>query len=283
MSTAIQCPLIMRHGASCRAFAIGLLLAAALSLLPLLNGSAYPPAPVAFFDSSETEAVSFIDGGTDVPSLAPAFAPAVQASADEEAAPLFGMDTEPLLGGNVLVKWSRARLEIARELDAANQCRANGDCPAAAQRLIDLSQQGMGRTGRARVGLINRAVDLAIGPVSDEAQWGVPDHWSAPFETLRTGRGDCEDYAIVKYAALVEAGISKDDVKIVILKKTFPNEDHAVVAVHVDSQWLILDNRTLTLVRDMDLTRAVPELVLDQEGVKRFVRTGHSHGTTKAT
>jgi predicted transglutaminase-like cysteine proteinase len=269
----------MRHGSLCRMFAMGLLLAAALPLLPLLDSSARPPVPVALFDSSETEAVSFIDDGGNVTS----FAPAIQAKADDQAAPLFGMDTEPLLAGNVLVKWSRARLEIARELDAVNQCRATGDCPAAARMLIDLGRQGMGRTGRARVGLINRAVDLAIGPVSDEAQWGVPDHWSTPFETIRSGRGDCEDYAIVKYAALVDAGISKDDVKIVILKKVFPNENHAVVAVRVDGQWLILDNRTLTLVRDMDLTRAVPELVLDHEGVKRFVRTGRSHGITKAT
>jgi hypothetical protein len=40
------------------------------------------------------------------------------------------------------------------------------------------------RSGRARVGLINRAADLAISPVSDERQWGVADHWSDPFETL---------------------------------------------------------------------------------------------------
>jgi predicted transglutaminase-like cysteine proteinase len=273
---------MMRHGAPCRAFAMRLL-AATLSLLPVLNSSADLPASIALFDSSETEAVSFIDDGTDVASPVPTFAPAIQAKADDQAAPLFGMDTEPLLGGNMLVKWSRTRLEISRELDAVDRCRANGDCPAAAQRLIDLSQQGMGRTDRARVGLINRAVDLAIVPVSDEAQWGVPDHWSAPFETIRSGRGDCEDYAIVKYAALLEAGISKDDVKIVILKNAFPNEDHAVVAVRVDGQWLILDNRTLTLVRDIHLIRAVPELVLDHEGVKRFVRTGHSHGTTRAT
>jgi len=60
--------------------------------------------------------------------------------------------------------------------------------------------------GLARVGLINRAVDLAITPTSDEAQWGVVDHWSPPFETLQTHRGDCEDYAIVKYVALLQAG-----------------------------------------------------------------------------
>lgn len=126
------------------------------------------------------------------------------------------------------------------------------------------------------MGLINRAADLAISPVSDEMQWGVADHWSDPFETLLSNHGDCEDYAILKYTALLEAGIPKDDVKIVILKNFFPNEKHAAVATRVDGQWLILDNRTLTLVRDTDVTRAIPEFVLDHEGVKRFNRASQS-------
>jgi hypothetical protein len=95
-------------------------------------------------------------------------------------------------------------------------------------------------------------------------------------ETLLSNRGDCEDYAILKYAALLLAGIPKDDVKIVILKNFFPNENHAVVATRVDGQWLILDNRTLTLVRDTDVTRATPEFVLDHEGIKRFNRASQS-------
>jgi predicted transglutaminase-like cysteine proteinase len=57
---------------------------------------------------------------------------------------------------------------------------------------------------------------FAITPTSDEAPWGVADHWSPPFEILQTHRGDCEDYAIVKYVALLQAGLSHDDVKIVI-------------------------------------------------------------------
>ena len=134
-----------------------------------------------------------------------------------------------------------------------------------------MSLEGADRSGRARVGLLNRAVDLAISPVSDEIQWGVSDHWSDPFETLHANSGDCEDYAIVKYAALLLAGVSKDAVKIVVLRNRLPNEDHAVVAVRVDSQWLILDNRTLTLVRDIDVRRAIPEFVLDDQGVSRFV------------
>jgi predicted transglutaminase-like cysteine proteinase len=253
-----------RQGAGYWALGLGLLLAAAVALLSPPGSLTYPVDPNAPFNSAGIEAVSFISS----PAMAEQEQPVGN---DERAAPLFGMDTVPLFGGDVLEKWSRARAEIAQELEAVARCRANQPCPPAAQKLIDLSSEGAGRSGRAKVGLINRAVDLAIGPTSDEAQWGVADHWSAPFETIRTGRGDCEDYAIVKYAALLEAGIPSDDIKIVILKNAFPAEDHAVLAARVDGEWLILDNRTLMLVRDMDMTRAVPQLVLDQEGVRRFV------------
>jgi predicted transglutaminase-like cysteine proteinase len=189
------------------------------------------------------------------------------------------MQTEPSTVSTVSEKWNHARAEIARELDIVAQCHGNGACPADARRLIDLSAVGAGHSRRAKIGLINRAVDLAISPVSDDAQWGVADRWSAPFETLRSSRGDCEDYAIVKYLALLEAGIPRDDLKIVILRNAFPREDHAVVAVRVDEQWLILDNRTLTLVRDIDLTRATPEYLLDQAGARRFVSRGRNRAS----
>jgi predicted transglutaminase-like cysteine proteinase len=180
------------------------------------------------------------------------------------------VETEPVDAGELSEKWQRVEAAMAQDFAVVAQCHANGTCPVAAQRLIDISAEGAGRSVRVRVGLINRAADLAISPVSDKVQWGVADHWSGPFETLLSNRGDCEDYAILKYAALLEAGIPRDDVKIVILKNFFPNEVHAAVATHVDGQWLILDNRTLTVVRDTDVTRAVPEFVLDHEGVKRF-------------
>jgi Bacterial transglutaminase-like cysteine proteinase BTLCP len=129
------------------------------------------------------------------------------------------------------------------------------------------------RGGVATVSSTPRNQPFAITPVSDEAQWGVPDRWSGPLETLRSRQGDCEDYAILKYVALLEAGISKEDLKIVILKNRLPNEDHAAVAARADGQWLILDNRTLTLVRDVDVARAIPIFVLDDDGVRRFARS----------
>jgi predicted transglutaminase-like cysteine proteinase len=260
----------MRHGGSFWAvFAsawAGVLLAGAVYTLepPGLATDSAPP--VTLLAANEFEAVSFIEDGTNAVT-APSRPPAHN---DGQAAPLFGMETEPVATGELPEKWHRVEAAMAQEFAVVAQCHANGACPVAAQRLIDISAEGAGRSGRARVGLINRAADLAISPVSDEMQWGVADHWSDPFETLRSSRGDCEDYAILKYAALLEAGIPKDDVRIVILKTLFPNEIHAAVATRVDGQWLILDNRTLTLVRDTDVTRAIPELVLDHEGVKRF-------------
>jgi predicted transglutaminase-like cysteine proteinase len=189
---------------------------------------------------------------------------------DEEPARLFGMDTEPVTDGALLDKWLRVENRIVNDIEVVAQCQAGKPCPAPAQKLIDLVQEGSGRSGRARVGVINRVVDLVISPMSDETQWGVSDHWSNPFETLQSSSGDCEDYAIVKYAALL-AGLPKEAGKSVVLRNRVPNEDHAVVAVMVDHQWLILDNRTLTLVRDSDVMRAIPESVLDDQGVRRFV------------
>jgi len=225
----------------------------------------YAP-PIISLTANEFEAVSFIEEGTNA-ATTPSEPPA---RTDEQAAQLFGLETEPVATGDLPEKWHHVEVAMAQDFAVVAQCHAIGTCPVAAQKLIDISAKGAGRSGRARVGLINRAADLAISPVSDEMQWGVADHWSDPFETLLSNHGDCEDYAILKYAALLEAGISRDDVKIVILKNFFPNETHAVVAARVDGQWLILDNRTLTLVRDTDVTRAIPEFVLDHEGVNRF-------------
>jgi predicted transglutaminase-like cysteine proteinase len=255
-----------------RLFAIvawtGILLVGAVSgFEPLLSPSYSTPASFVSADYQGT--TPFTEDRTNkgkVSSL-----PDPSSREEEKSAQLFSMETKAVTAGGVWDKWRRVKVDIGRDLEIVARCQANEPCPAPARKLIGLSIEGAGRIGRARVGLINRAVDLAITPVSDEVQWGVPDRWSAPFETLQSGRGDCEDYAIVKYLALLEAGISKDDVKIVILKNFFPNEDHAVVAVRVDGQWLIMDNRTLSLVRDVDLTRAIPEFVLDQGGVRRFV------------
>lgn len=215
---------------------------------------------------------------------APAYGPTEQTLRTEHrsARPLFGMDTEPEFAG-LASKWREAMLRIGKEEKELADCRRRKPCSEPALDLLKIIAVGEGHLGRARVGLINRAVNLAIIARADEVQWSVEDYWNSPFETLGTRRGDCEDYAIVKYVALREAGLSSEDVKIVILRNPFPNEYHAVAAVRVNEEWLILDNRSLTLVRDT-MIRATPEFLFDEDGMHRFVSPRHAlAGSTHLT
>jgi predicted transglutaminase-like cysteine proteinase len=184
----------------------------------------------------------------------------------------FGLETLPVAGGPIVDKWNGVTAAIASDRKILAGCRESAErCPAAARGFLAAIAAGSTQTGRARIGLINRAVNLGIRAQSDLAQWGVLDRWSAPLETYSTGRGDCEDYAIAKYVALTEAGIAPQDVKLVVVRNTAADEDHAVTAVRLDGAWIMLDNRWLTLVADVEMPQVVPLFVLDSAGVRQFV------------
>jgi hypothetical protein len=108
------------------------------------------PAPLmTFLATDEFEAVSFIEDGANAATAPPA-------RNDEQAAQLLGMETEPVTAGELPEKWHHAEAAMAQDFAMVAQCHANGICPVAAQRLIDISATGAGRSGRACVGLINR-------------------------------------------------------------------------------------------------------------------------------
>jgi predicted transglutaminase-like cysteine proteinase len=184
----------------------------------------------------------------------------------------FRFNILPVTGGDILTKWNRVEADMRAESEVFAGCRTNMDsCPAAAKDFLAIVDQGRILTGRARIGVINRAVNMSIEPMSDLAQWGVPDKWSAPLETFTTHKGDCEDYAIAKYVALIEAGIAADDVKLMIVHNTAAHEDHAVTAVRLDGAWVILDNRWLRLVEDKAMPDMVPLYALGREGARRYL------------
>jgi predicted transglutaminase-like cysteine proteinase len=140
----------------------------------------------------------------------------------------------------------------------------------AALRFLAIVDNARVREGRARLGEINRAINLAIRPMSDLAQHGEIDVWSSPLVTFTSGAGDCEDYAIAKFVALQMAGISPDDLRIVVMRETIRGEDHAVAMARLDDRWLTLDNRRMVLVEDADVRNYRPLFVIDQHGVMRY-------------
>jgi len=148
----------------------------------------------------------------------------------------------------IAVKWRTIQSQINEDAAHLAACRADAEaCSVEGKRFQEIVDAALVRDGLARIGEINRTVNLAIRPMSDLQRFGMRDHWSAPLETLLAGVGDCEDYAILKYLALQEAGFADHDLQFLIVRDPILHADHAVVAVRHNDRWLVLDNRTLVL------------------------------------
>jgi predicted transglutaminase-like cysteine proteinase len=189
-----------------------------------------------------------------------------------ESAEPFGLFAARLSGGGLLAKWMGVQRRLGDEMVQLALCEGdrNGCVSSAALQFLAIVDAAKARDGRARLGEINRAINLAIRPMSDLAQYGEIDVWSPPLATLARGAGDCEDYAIAKFVALRMAGLSPDDLRIVIMRDTISGEDHAVAVARLDGHWLTLDNRRMVMVEDAQITNYVPIFVIDQDGVKRY-------------
>ena len=71
--------------------------------------------------------------------------------------------------------------------------------------------------------------------------------------------------------ALEEAGVSADDLRIVILRDDVREEDHAVVAARLDGNWLMLDNLHMVMAEDQQMRDYYrPIFLIDRDGVKRY-------------
>jgi predicted transglutaminase-like cysteine proteinase len=184
----------------------------------------------------------------------------------------FGMFVSRLSSGGLREKWLGVERKLADERVQLALCdgdRARCISPAALQ-FLAIVDNARAREGRARFGEINRAINLAIRPMSDMAQHGQIDVWSSPLDTFATGAGDCEDYAIAKLVALRMAGVSPDDLRIVVMHDTIRGEDHAVAMARLDGHWLALDNRRMAMVEDADVRNYRPLFVIDDRGVMRY-------------
>jgi predicted transglutaminase-like cysteine proteinase len=181
----------------------------------------------------------------------------------------FGVRTLRLSGGPIAEKWAGVQISLRNEkrrLDLCQKQQSRCGDPQAADfsRIVEVARV---RQGIARLGEVNRAINLAIKPVSDLANYGEIDVWSSPLSTLAKGSGDCEDYAIAKMVALREAGVPSHDLRLVILRNTTRTEDHAVLAVRQRGIWLILDNRMLVMLNDSQLRGYHPLFIIDADGV----------------
>src|SRR5712671_3764368 len=183
----------------------------------------------------------------------------------------FGLFTFRAPEGMLWRKWRSIEADMAKEQTVLDRCREDAEsCPSYAAQFLRVIDAVKSKSGRARLDEANRAVNAAIRYVSDYAQHGEADRWSAPLATFATAKGDCEDYAIAKYAALREAGFPEGDLRVVLVRDRAVRQDHAVLAARLDDRWLILDNRRSELLADSDASSFTPLFAINHRGVQLF-------------
>ncbi|MHB2168437.1 transglutaminase-like cysteine peptidase [Alsobacter sp. R-9] len=90
----------------------------------------------------------------------------------------------------------------------------------------------------ALINEVNTSVNTAIRPVTDVDHWNELDRW----DLAEDGRGDCEDYQLLKRRKLAMLGLPRRAmVMTVVLDER--NEGHAVLTLRTDRGDLILDNK----------------------------------------
>lgn len=215
--------------------------------------------------------------GQAVTSIARPADEALGRNSDDTSEP-FGRPTTELGESPLGDKWQAVRKSVDAELTLLSLCRLDfAFCPSpAAIEFISIVERARLRDGLAKLGEVNRAINLDVRPVADIDQYQVEDFWASPLATLATGAGDCEDYAIAKFVALREAGVPSADLRLVILRDARLHADHAVVAVRIDHRWRILDSRRLLMLEDAQyirfqtLTHFEPVFSIGEGGIRRY-------------
>jgi len=85
---------------------------------------------------------------------------------------------------------------------------------------------------------VNRRINRLISPVSDDVQYGTIEHWTYP----ASGKGDCEDYVLLKKKKLIKMGWPAGALLITVVRDE-NDEGHAVLTVRTNRGELILDNK----------------------------------------
>lgn len=113
---------------------------------------------------------------------------------------------------------------------------------------------------------VNAWVNQRISYVEDVRQYGAADHWSSAVQSLTRGRGDCEDYAIAKMQILRALGVAADSMFLVIARDLVRRADHAILAVAVDGDLVVLDNETDRILSSADARDYRPILSFNTSG-----------------
>jgi predicted transglutaminase-like cysteine proteinase len=115
-------------------------------------------------------------------------------------------------------------------------CRSNdGDCRAGG---IESDRVKLTASRLEQLKAVNKYVNESVAPVTDSELYGEVEVWTYP----RNGKGDCEDYVLLKRRLLAERGWPRGALLITVVRDE-NNEGHAVLTVRTDGGDFVLDNK----------------------------------------
>jgi predicted transglutaminase-like cysteine proteinase len=115
---------------------------------------------------------------------------------------------------------------------------------------------------------VNSHVNSTVSEVSDLEQYGREDVWTLP----TSGKGDCEDFALLKRKLLVDSGWPASTL-LVTAVQTAEGEPHAVLMARTDQGDYALDNKT-SEIRPFTATGYTMLSQQSQAGAGKWIAAG---------
>jgi len=120
------------------------------------------------------------------------------------------------------------------------------------------------RPEQDRLALVNNFFNRRLRFEDDRQVWNAPDYWATPLEALSRGAGDCEDFAIAKFASLRMLGVPAERLRLIYVRANIGAADSGISQAHMvlgyyptpDAEPLVLDN----LINDVRPAGRRPDL-----------------------
>jgi predicted transglutaminase-like cysteine proteinase len=151
---------------------------------------------------------------------------AINTTAQAQQAPVVPASSGPVVASGEakpVIAW----VDFCRRY--ASECRVDTNEPEQ----IELTQKSW-----KTIVSTNLRTNREIEPVTDMDHWGQVDRW----DMAEDGKGDCEEYVLVKRKKLVEAGFPRRALLVTVVIDD-ENQGHAVLMVRTDRGDFILDNK----------------------------------------
>ena len=120
---------------------------------------------------------------------------------------------------------------------------------------------------------VNSFFDEHVEYANDPDVFNEKDYWATPSELLGHSKGDCEDFAIAKYVALLHLGVASEKLRLIYVKarigRSRITQAHMVLGYYdmPSSDPLVLDSLVSNVLPGSQRTDLIPVFSFNDSGI----------------